>query len=145
VIDRETARLSPHPSTSETPMDIEQELIERWKQGMKGYRKEGEPFVGNPLEELRVEILDGINYVREAQRQDMIELQHEEHIEHWLIFLLGYTEAALEKWRARERLRACIDSPVGSGNTRESECIPANGEGHHPGDPDCTCFEKDKS
>ena len=45
---------------------IEEARAAKWQRGREQY---GPVFIGHPLEELYEEILDGLNYVAEAERQ----------------------------------------------------------------------------
>lgn len=47
-------------------LPIDEALASKWERGAERY---GTEFVGHPLEELDEELLDAINYVREAERQ----------------------------------------------------------------------------
>ena len=49
-------------------IEIERLLQVRWDIGQTEYRSDGGDFVGDPWEELYEELLDGVNYAREANR-----------------------------------------------------------------------------
>ena len=54
-------------------LPLEAALDSKWQLGKDSIRENGEGWVGNPpMEEAYEEILDLINYIREAQRQGYI-------------------------------------------------------------------------
>ena len=55
------------PSVYQKP--IEEMLDARWRKGQREYRPNGGEFAGDPIEDMYEEMLDAVNYAREARRQ----------------------------------------------------------------------------
>lgn len=54
-----------------THEEIVAQQAARWDKGLPHYRQPGQPFVGDPIEELIDELVDSLNYLGVARRQGL--------------------------------------------------------------------------